>query len=66
MDVLYIMFMIYMVWIAYLTAPNIAARVNKVVIAIVTRPGIDSGGKKSDSQATITNNPLGRYVWSKW
>ena len=46
----------------YLTAPNIAARVSKVVIAIVTRPGIDSGGRKSDNHATITNRPLGRYV----
>ena len=46
----------------YLTAPNIAARVSKVVIAIVTRPGMDSGGRKSDNHATITNRPLGRYV----
>ena len=50
----------------YLTAPNIAARVSKVVIAIVTRPGIDSGGRNRDNQATITKSPLGRYVWSKW
>ena len=48
--------------ITYRTAPNIAARVSKVVIAIVTRPGIDSGGKNSDNQATITKRPLGRYV----
>ena len=46
----------------YLTAPNIAARVSNVVIAIVTRPGIDSGGKNSDNHATITKSPLGRYV----
>ena len=44
----------------YLTAPNIAANVSKVVIAIVTRPGIDSGGRNNDSQATMTNSPLGR------
>ena len=57
--------MIHIIEIAYLTAPNIAARVSKVVIAIVTLPGMDSGGKKRDSQATITNSPLGRYVCSK-
>ena len=57
--------MIHIIGVAYLTAPNIAARVSKVVIAIVTRPGMDSGGKKRDSQATITKSPLGRYVCSK-
>ena len=50
----------------YLTAPNIAARVSNVVIAIVTLPGIDSGGRNKDNHATITKSPLGRYVWSKW
>jgi hypothetical protein len=29
-------------FVSYLTAPNIAAKVRRVVIAIVTRPGIDS------------------------
>ena len=57
--------MIHIIEVTYLTAPNIAARVSKVVIAIVTRPGMDSGGKKRDSQATITKSPLGRYVCSK-
>ena len=50
----------------YLTAPNMAAKVNNVVMAIVTRPGMDSGGKKRESQATMTKSPLGRYVCSKW
>ena len=50
----------------YLTAPNMAARVRSVVMAMVTLPGIDSGGRKRDSHATMTNSPLGKYVWSKW
>lgn len=45
---------------SYLTAPNMAANVSKVVIAIVTLPGIESGGKNSDNHATMTNNPLGK------
>ena len=44
----------------YLTAPNMAAKVNNVVMAIVIRPGMDSGGKKRESQATMTKRPLGR------
>ena len=44
----------------YLTAPNMAAKVSRVVMAIVTLPGIDSGGKNKESQATMTNKPLGK------
>ena len=44
--------------ITYLTAPNIAARVRRVVIAMVTLPGMDSGGRNRDSQATMTKRPL--------
>ena len=56
----------YLIMPCYLTAPNMAAKVNNVVMAIVTRPGMDSGGKKRESQATMTKSPLGRYVCSKW
>ena len=50
----------------YLTAPNMAAKVSRVVMAIVTLPGIDSGGKNKESQATMTNKPLGKYVCNRW
>ena len=40
-----------------LTAPNIAASVSRVVIAIPVLPGMDSGGRKRESQDTITNRP---------
>ena len=40
-----------------LTAPNMAARVRRVVIAMPVRPGIDSGGRNKDNQETITNKP---------
>ena len=46
----------------HLTAPNMAASVSNVVIAIVTRPGMDCGGRNNDSQATMTNKPLGKQV----
>ena len=36
-----------------------AAKVSKVVMAMVTLPGIASGGRKRESQATITNRPAG-------
>ena len=64
-----------------LTEPNIAERVRRVVMAMATLPGIASGGRKRDSQATMTNRPKaqaynnswwvllspdGRYVWSRW
>ena len=28
-------------------------------------PGMDSGGRKRESQATMTNRPDGRYVWGR-
>ena len=34
-----------------------AARVRRVVMAMVTLPGMASGGRKSESQATITKRP---------
>ena len=40
-----------------LTAPNMAARVSRVVIAIPVRPGMDSGGRKRESQETMTKRP---------
>ena len=40
-----------------LTAPNMAASVSRVVIAIPVLPGMDSGGRKRESQDTITNRP---------
>ena len=43
-----------------LTAPNMAASVRRVVIAIPVLPGMDSGGRNRDSQETITNSPAGR------
>ena len=51
---------IYLLNTTYLTAPNIAAKVSNVVIAIVTRPGMDCGGKNKESHATITKRPLGK------
>lgn len=50
----------------YLTAPNMAAKVRSVVMAMVILPGMDSGGKNKESQATMTNKPLGRYVCNRW
>ena len=40
-----------------LTAPNMAARVSRVVMAIPVLPGMDSGGRKRESQETITKSP---------
>jgi hypothetical protein len=34
-----------------------AAKVRRVVMAMATLPGMDSGGRKRESQATITNKP---------
>ena len=39
------------------TAPNMEARVRRVVMAMPVLPGMDSGGRNSDSQDTITNRP---------
>ena len=49
-----------------LTAPNMAASVSSVVMAMVILPGMDSGGRKRESQATMTNSPDGRYVCNRW
>ena len=45
-----------------LTAPNMAARVRRVVMAIPVLPGMDSGGRNSESQDTITNRPVNRII----
>ena len=39
------------------TAPNMDARVRRVVMAMPVLPGMDSGGRNSDSQDTITKRP---------
>ena len=44
-----------------LTAPNMAARVRRVVIAMPVLPGIDSGGRNKDNHETITNKPKSYY-----
>ena len=44
-----------------LTAPNMAAKVRRVVMAIPVLPGMDSGGRKRESQETITKSPE-KYV----
>ena len=36
----------------------VEGKVTTVVMAIVTLPGIASGGRKSESHATITNKPM--------
>ena len=43
-----------------------AARVSSVVMAMVILPGMDSGGRKRESHATMTNSPDGRYVCNRW
>ena len=43
-----------------LTALNMAVRVRRVVMAIPVLPGMDSGGRKRESQETITKSP-GKY-----
>ena len=47
-------------------APNIAARVSRVVMPMVTRPGTWSSGMKRENQPMITNKPEGRYVRNRW
>ena len=39
------------------TAPNMDPRVRRVVMAMPVLPGMDSGGRNSDSQDTITKRP---------
>ena len=43
-----------------------AASVRSVVMAMVILPGMDSGGRKRESHATMTNSPDGRYVCNRW
>ena len=47
-------------------APNIAARVRRVVMPIVTLPGTWSSGMKSENQPMMTKSPDGRYVLNRW
>ena len=48
------------------TAPNMDARVRRVVMAMPVLPGMDSGGRNSDSQDTITKRPGQGQQWIVW
>ena len=47
-------------------ALNIAARVRRVVIPIVTLPGTWSKGINKENHPIMTNKPDGRYVRKRW